>query len=132
MTAWSVPGKTAFLLLLIFACAAAIISCGSGTTNCTPTTIVIPASATADHTLVAPGNQVQFSTQFTGVPGCSYPNLIVVGTWSTSDSLNTSISNDSSTRGLATCLNTTPNPVTVSYSGRDSGYGFTPATLTCR
>jgi hypothetical protein len=109
------------------------LSCGGGGTNgCNVSATVIPANATADHSLLAPGNQVQFSTTFTASGSCVLSDIVTAGSWSSSDSVNISISNQSPTQGLATCLNATASPATISYSGIQSGYGFTPAILSCK
>lgn len=104
------------------------IGCGGSSSNsCFITAIVTPASATADHNAASPGNQVQFSTSSTVSGNCP---LIAdtLGTWSTSDPGNTSISG----AGLATCLSATTTPATISNSGTVRGRKFTSATLTCR
>jgi hypothetical protein len=111
--------KQAVLLLLLQFSSVVASSCGGSSTNgCTATAIVVPSNAQADHSLLAPGNQVQFSTQFTGVPGCAYAQFTTIGSWSTSDPVDISISNQPSSGGLvATCLNATASPAIVSYSG---------------
>lgn len=111
-------------------------SCGafSGGINpntCTVTAAVIPPSATADHGLLPPGNQAQFTTTSTVTGNCPLiPDQL--GSWSTSDPANTTISNQAPTQGLAICLNATPNPAAISYSGTVRGHTFTAATLTCK
>jgi hypothetical protein len=109
-------------------------SCGgvSGAINvCTITAAVIPPSATADHSLLPPGNQAQFTTTSTVTGNCPLiPDQL--GSWATSDTANTSISNQSPTQGLATCLGATPAPATITYSGTVRGHTFTAATLTCK
>jgi hypothetical protein len=118
-----------FLALELFCCGLLISGCGSSTQNsCTITANVAPASAMADHALAPPGNQVQFTTQSSAFGNCPLaPDTL--GTWSASDTTNTSISQ----QGLATCLNATPSPATISNSGMvRSIKAFTPATLTCR
>jgi hypothetical protein len=106
-----------------------ITGCGGSTQNsCTLTANVAPAAATADHTLPPPGNQVQFTAQSSAAGNCPLaPDTL--GTWSTSDTTNTSINQ----QGVATCLNATGTPATISNSGMvRSIKAFTPATLTCR
>jgi hypothetical protein len=127
--------KRIVLLLLLLSLPVVTFSCGGSSTNgCTAATaIIVPSNAQADHSLVAPGNQVQFSTKFTGVPGCAYAQFATIGSWSTSDPVDIGISNQPSSGGLvATCLNATASPAIVSYSGTVSGYAFTPANLTCK
>ena len=114
-------------LNLVF-CGLLISGCGGSAQNsCTITAKVAPASAIADHTLAPPGNQVQFAAQSGAVGNCPLaPDIL--GTWSTSDTTNTSINQ----QGLATCINATTMPATISNSGLvRSTKAFTPATLTC-
>ncbi|HEX7286244.1 MAG TPA: hypothetical protein VF532_08685 [Candidatus Angelobacter sp.] len=114
--------------LSVLLCCLLISGCGGSTQNsCTITANVAPASAIADHTLAPPGNQVQFAAQSGAVGNCPLaPDIL--GTWSTSDTTNTSINQ----QGLATCLNATTTPATVSNSGMvRSTKAFAPATLTC-
>ncbi len=110
-------------------------SCGAIANSNTPCTIVanvIPASATADHGLPPPGNQAQFTAKSSVTGNCPLaPDKI--GTWATSDTANTTISNQAGSEGLATCLHATPTPASITYSGILRGrVGFTPATLTCK
>src|ERR1700747_3363683 len=116
------------LFLAITVLSAFCTGCGGSVNNtCTITANVIPASATADHAVSPPGNQVQFSTSATVSGNCPLiPDTL--GTWSTSDPGNTSISGT----GLATCLSATTTPATISNRGTVRGTKFTSATLTCR
>ena len=101
--------------------------CGGSTQNsCKITANVTPAAAIADHTLAPPGNQAQFTAQSSVAGNCPLlPDTL--GSWSTSDTVNTSINQ----QGLATCLNATATSATISNSGTVRGRAFTPATLTC-
>jgi len=122
-----------FLVGMLFG--ALLLSCGGVTTvsggGCPITASVVPSTAMANHTAAPPGNQVQFSTSFkVNGPGIC-PLIVTAGSWTTSDPVNTSISNQPATQGLATCLNATPTPATIGYTGEISGQPFTPATLTC-
>jgi Flp pilus assembly protein TadG len=111
----------------LFLCAILPAGCGGTAPSCTITANVAPAAATADHALAAPGNQVQFSAQ-SSVTGTCPLSPDTKGTWSTSDTTNTSIDQ----QGLATCLAATSTPATISNSGLVREIkGFTPATLTC-
>src|SRR5207248_6395551 len=112
---------TIFLTLVSIGCG------GSSSNDCFITANVTPLSAISDHNAASPGNQVQFSTSSTVTGNCP---LIAdtLGTWSTSDPGNTSISG----AGLATCLGATTTPATISNSGTVRGRKFTSATLTCR
>jgi hypothetical protein len=111
-------------------CCAFIASCGGYGNTCTVTAAVTPTPAMAHHSAIAPGNQVQFSIKSTVTGNCP---LVAdqAGSWSTSDTVNTTISNQAPTQGLATCLNATSSPVTITQSGTVHGHSITPATLTC-
>jgi hypothetical protein len=102
-------------------------------TSCTITAAVIPATATADHSLAVPGNQVQFSASSTVTGNCP---LIAdqLGSWSTSDPVKTALttSTQTPTQTVATCHDATSTPATISYSGTVRGHSFATATLTCK
>jgi len=121
-----------FAFLLLFLLAGLSAGCGtSPNQRCVISTATLPQSATADHILLAPGDQAQFSLQSSAVGMCpEIPD--VIGVWSTSDPVNTSISNQTPTQGLATCLNATTNPVTISNSSRARGHSYPSVTLTCK
>jgi hypothetical protein len=107
---------------------------------------ISPSSATADHTTVAPGNQQQFVAfgQFPTTNGCptvTTATSLSTVTWTTSDQSNVSIGNaPGSTFGVATCINATAGPVTVTATqtgntgvATRAGKAVTgTATLTCR
>lgn len=101
------------------------VGCGAGNDKCVITATISPASAMADHTQVAPGNQAQFSFMVRTSGNCAAIATQVMPHWTTSDMVNTSI--DPGT-GLATCINATPKAATISASG---AAGAT-ATLTCK
>jgi hypothetical protein len=125
--------KPWFAFLLLFLLAALSAGCGSSPNNqCVISTATLPLGATADHTQAAPGDQVQFSLQSSAVGNCPLPPDFM-GVWSTSDPVNTSISNQAPTLGLATCLNATTAPVTISNSSTVRGIKSYPSvTLTCK
>jgi hypothetical protein len=128
------PRKPSFAFLLLFLLAAVLVGCGSPSLNnqCVISSATLPQGATADHSLAAPGDQVQFSLQSSVVGMCPLPPDFV-GVWSTSDPVNTSISNQAPTQGLATCLNATTAPVTISNSSTVRGIKSYPSvTLTCK
>jgi hypothetical protein len=105
---------------------------GPGST-CTIAAAVTPATATADHALAAPGNQVQFTASSTVTGNCPLtPDTL--GSWSTSDAANTTLTTNpqSPTQTVATCRNATPSPATISYSGTVRGRPFTSATMSCK
>jgi len=120
--------KTSLVFLAAILVSVACAGCGgSSTNNCLITANVVPASASADHNLASPGNQVQFSTSSSVSGNCPLtPDM--QGSWSTSAPGNTSI--DST--GLAKCLGATATPATISNSGTVHGVKFTSATLSCR
>ncbi|HUN87763.1 MAG TPA: hypothetical protein VMU28_03170 [Terriglobales bacterium] len=105
--------------------------------QCVITAAILPATATADHSASAPANQVQFSEKQTLSPtGCVPPPepaeaLACLPNWTTSDTVNTSVSET----GLATCLNATPTPATIKQTCPNDGVVGavpTPAALTCK
>jgi hypothetical protein len=130
------PRKPSFAFLLPFLLAALSAGCGSSPNNqCVIKTAILPQNASADHTLAAPGDQAQFSMQSSTAGMCpetpaQIPDFI--GVWSTSDPVNTNISNQPPTQGLATCLNATTTPVTISNSSRVRGTTYPSVTLTCK
>lgn len=127
MTWRSVSG----IVVLAFT-AGILISCGGNSAqNCQATALAItPLHGSADHTAMPPGNQVQFVGMEQFPPGCVVPQVIPVLTWTTSDTTNTSISTPGSP-GLATCINATPQPATITGSLPDGSLKGT-ATLTCK
>jgi len=120
-----------WLLALVFLCASMAACGGISSDKCVVTTAIAPVNATADHNASASGNEVQFSLSSTVKGNCPLiPDS--VGVWSTSDPVNTSISNQASTQGLATCLNATPTPATISNSGTVTGHAYPSVTLACK
>lgn len=112
-----------------------LLSCGGYTNNnqnCKPIALTIsPASGSADHTAVAPGNQVQFSGMEQYPSGCAQPQVLPTLQWTTSDTTNTSIPAGPSNPAVATCVNTTPQAATITGSLPDGSLKGT-ATLTCK
>ena len=121
-----IPLRLPAAALLAVAC----VSCGTYDNTCIVHATVLPLEAQASHRALPPGNQVQFSVHATTTGSCG---LVVghVGSWSTSDPDNTNISNQSPTEGLATCLNATSTPATISNSGTVLGRPIASAKLTC-
>ena len=122
--------------LLVFVASAMLVGCGSSTHDCTPSPLVVtvsPSSATADHSVAAPGNQAQFTFTSTGgdVPsGCSVAAVVVPPQWSSSDP--TDITFADTTNGLATCTGATSGAATVSVKVTKNGAtGKGTASLTC-
>ena len=98
---------------------------------------VAPQSATADHAAAPPGNKASFVGANSVVPGCiPTPGPIRLDLkWSVSDTVNTSIGNTPNLDyGVATCINATPAPVTVTATGTNKlGATITgTATLACK
>jgi hypothetical protein len=104
---------------------------GTSSNTCRIDTAIIPPNATADHSAAVPGNQVQFSLASTVKGNCP---LIAdrAGVWSTSDPVNTTISNQAPTQGLATCLKPAPTSATISNSSTVRGHAFPSVTLVCK
>ena len=131
------PERSICTAAVLAAITVLLVSCG-GTANmtkdCNPTALVIfPANGTADHTALAPGDQVQYSGMEQLPPGCVQTALVPVLTWTTSDATNTSIGNAPApaTPGLATCINATSQPATITGSLPGGSLKGT-ATLTCK
>jgi hypothetical protein len=122
--------KRTLWLLGVMLSSAFLASCGMSRVTCTIIAAVTPMNATADVTAPAPGNQVQFSISSKVEGNCP---LVAdqIGSWSSSDTVNTTISNQAPTQGLATCLSAA-SPATISNTGTVRGRTITPATLTCR
>ena len=100
--------------------------------SCKADPVVLPATATADHTASPPGNQVQFSAVVKNQSGsCAVPAIVVANPWTTSDPVNIIISNEPATAGVATCLKPTPRPAIIGYANPAPGGQYKPATLTC-
>jgi len=129
-----------FAALLI---AAVMLYAGCGTTNhdCSLTAFSIsPSTATADHTAAAPGNSVPFFAGPVLPKGCVVAIPACVNcwgqTWTVTDSVNVSISNNPSDNGTATCLGATSGAVTVtaslSVAGKSTRTVTGSASLTCK
>jgi hypothetical protein len=118
-----------------------LTSCGGNATfnGCTQSIRIDPVAVTADHSASPPGNQVTFTATLVNTgSNCPFTATVignVDASWTTSDTVNTTISNQKTsigTNGLATCLNATapatPATITAStMSGLKSN-----ATLSCR
>jgi len=136
---WTLPGLLTLTALGVAAggtlagCAVAPASIASQTVNCSayPHQQVVPATATADHTAAAPGNQQKFTFPLTVLPaGCAQAQYIVLPTWVSSDPVNAPISNaNDATNGVATCVGATTPPVTISTTQEGTA---SVASLTCK
>src|SRR5258708_34594482 len=104
-----------WLLPLLFCCGL-LAACGLASSDtCVVTPAMTPSSATADHNATAPGNEVQFSLSSTVKGNCPLvPDF--VGVWSTSDPVNTTISNQAAAQGLATSSSETHTPTAIRTS----------------
>jgi hypothetical protein len=119
------------LLPLLLLCGLMAACGGISSDTCVITTAMTPPNATADHNATAPGNVVQFSLSSTVKGNCP---LVAdfVGVWSTSDPVNTTISNQAPTQGLATCLNATTAPATISNSSMVRAKAYPSSSLVCK
>lgn len=114
------------------------VGCGSQQSCELTALLVSPSSATADHALSSPGNQVQFFAGPVMKGQCAVPACVncLGQTWTVSDNLDVSISNNASDNGTATCLAATTGAVTiiatapVSANSKKTVSGT--ATLTCK
>ena len=119
-----------WLMPLLLLCALMAACGGSSGDTCMITAAITPPNATADHATV-PGNEVQFSLSSTVKGNCSsVPDFL--GVWSTSDPVNTTIGNQAPTQGLATCLNATPAPATISNSSTVRTKAYPSSSLVCK
>jgi hypothetical protein len=119
--------------VLLGGCSAMTGTSNGGSNTCTITAEVTPASATADHALSAPGNQAQFTASSTVTGNC--PLIAdMLGSWSTSDAANTTVTANPQNplQSTATCRGATANAATISYSGTVRGHAFASATLSCK
>jgi hypothetical protein len=120
-----------WLFAPVFLCTSMAACGGISSDKCVATAAIAPVNATADHNASVPGNEVLFSLTSTVKVNCPLiPDA--VGVWSTSDPANTTISNQPSTRGLATCRSATPTPATISNSGTITGHAYPSVTLACK
>ena len=115
------------------------IGCGGGTQNCVMTALsVSPSSANADHAMAAPGNQVQFFAGPVTKGQCVAGGCVNCWgqTWTVSDPVNVSISNNATDNGTATCLGSTNGAATITATvpaaGKSSQTVTGTAMLTCK
>jgi hypothetical protein len=125
-------------LKLVLLISAILVGSGCSQQTCRLTGLsVTPTSATADHLAATPGNQVQFFANAVVPKGCATTACVNCSgqTWTVSDTVNVSISNNPGTNGIATCLGTTNGAVTVTATapvGTSSKTVAATATLTCK
>ena len=127
-------------LASLFAAAVLISAgCGNANQNCNLTALsVTPPRATADHTVAASGNQVQFFAGPVTPKVCATAACVNCWgqTWTVSDPVNVSISNNANDNGTATCLGATNGAVTVTATAQVAGKSTQTvtgtATLTCK
>lgn len=115
------------------------LGCGGSRQNCNLTALsVSPSSATADHATSTPGNQVQFFAGPVTKGQCSAVACVNCWgqTWTVSDAVNVSISNNANDNGTATCLGATNGAVTITatapVSGKSTQTVTGTATLICK
>ena len=121
--------------------AAVLISaaCGGIRQNCNLTALLVsPSSSIVDHAVSAPGNRVQFFAGPVTKGQCAIVACVNCWgqTWTVSDPVNVSISNDATDNGTATCLGATNGAVTITatapVSGKSAQTVTGTATLTCQ
>ncbi len=117
----------------------ASLGCGGNQQNCDLTALsVLPSSATADHAVSSPGNQVQFFAGPITKGQCVAAGCVNCSgqTWTVSDTVNVSISNSANDNGTATCLGATNGAVTITatapVSTKNTKTVSGTATLTCK
>jgi hypothetical protein len=89
-------------LKLVLLLTAVLVATGCAQQNCRLTGLsVTPPSATADHLAAAPGNQVQFAANAVVPKGCVTTACVNCSgqTWTVSDTVNVSISNNAGNNG---------------------------------
>jgi hypothetical protein len=125
-------------LKLVSLVSAVLIATGCGQQNCRLTAISVgPPNATADHA-AAPGNQVQFFAAAIAPNGCMSAACVNCSgqTWTVSDPVNVSISNNAIDNGTAVCKGATNGAATVTATvpaGNGSTRNITgTAALICR
>ena len=129
-------------LLALIVCSLVPVGCadpGSVVCNNTAMTFAVaPATATANHSSAAPGNQVQFKSTLAPTPqaGCPTPTFIAVAypTWTNPDPLDISISSaQDSTNGTAVCSGMTSGTVTLTATETTPQQTYMQnVTLTCQ
>lgn len=123
------PELKRLLGILIFC--ASLSACAAVSDPCTINTAIVPANATADHSAATPGDQVQFSLSSSVKGNCPLlPDKL--GSWSTSDPVNTTITNQTAAQAIVKCLNPTATSATITNSGSIRGRPFPAATLVCK
>jgi len=112
--------------------------CGSTQQSCDLTALsVSPSSGNADHGMSSPGNQVQFFAGPVTKGQCVSGGCVNCSgqTWTASDTVNVSISNNANDNGTATCLGATNGAVTITatapVSTKSTKTVSGTATLTC-
>ena len=124
---------------LISLVTALLLATGCGQQTCRLTGLSVePPNASADHAALAPGNQVQFFASAIVPKGCTHTACVNCSgqTWTVSDPVNVSISNNANDNGTAVCKGTTNGAATVTATA-PAGTGSTQtvtgtATLICK
>lgn len=115
------------------------VGCGGSQQSCDLTALsVSPSTGNADHTTSSPGNQVQFFAGPVAKGQCVAAACVNCWgqTWTTSDPVNVSISNNANDNGTATCLGSTNGAITITatapVASKSSQNVTGTATLTCK
>jgi hypothetical protein len=133
--------RASYLFLLLLLPTAFTVGCGghSSPPDCGTAVAlsVAPVSATADHLAAAPGNKSSFVAADVPPDGCPpTPSPLRLDLkWTVSDTTNATIGNTQNVDyGVATCVNATSGPVTVTAAGTNAkGATITgTAMLTCK
>jgi hypothetical protein len=128
-------------LLPLALATAGLTGCGVASPACTLTSafIVEPATATASHSVTAPGNQVQFFSEIAPKPSaanCPVPQYVIAArpAWINPDPLDITISSaNDETNCTAVCNSATTGPVTLTASvGTQGTLSTQTAKFTCQ
>ena len=130
------PFRLASLVITAFLVS---VGCGGSHQSCELTALsVFPSNGTADHATSSPGNQVQFFAGPITKGQCVTGACVNCSgqTWTVSDTVDVSISNNASDNGTATCLAATNVSVAITatapVSTKSTKTVSGTATLTCK
>ena len=103
-------------------------NCASSSDTCMITTAITPPNATADHNSTVPGNEVQFLLSSTVKGNCPLvPDFLGV-----CDLYPYHHQQSSSDPRVATCLECTPTPATISNSSTVRTKAYPSSSLVCK
>ncbi|HET7873257.1 MAG TPA: hypothetical protein VFL42_12140 [Terriglobales bacterium] len=124
--------------LFVSAMLLALAGCASsGSTDCSPTALnVTPASASVDHTALAPANSEIFSASFlpSSKPGCvsvAITPALANSNWTVSDP-SVHLSSTPTTQITATCTAALASPATITATAASGQPLSGQATLACK